>query len=108
MGKYRATMNVGGHRRGEVMEYEDGDPVLERRLAAGWVVPVDGVPRGTKPIPDVKPAPKKAAARKKKPVKVDAEEVPPVAEEPVAEPEEEPRVTFGMGVQTAFRSDSED
>jgi hypothetical protein len=34
-------MNLGGHRRNEVKDYADGDPVLASRLAAGWVVPVD-------------------------------------------------------------------
>lgn len=54
MGKYRAMMNLGGHRRGEVKDYDESDAVLLRRVKAGWLVPV-GVPAGAKPV--VKDAP---------------------------------------------------
>lgn len=58
MGKYRATMNLGGHRRDEVKDYDDADPVLGRRLAAGLVVPVlAGNPRAVVEAPTVNPEP---------------------------------------------------
>ena len=112
MGKYRAMMNLGGHRRGEVKDYDESDAVLLRRVKAGWLVPV-GVPAGAKPVvkdapfadnpnprakvegsvvvddvpvvDDVKPAP----AKKRAPAKKKA-----VVEEPVVEeaPEEQSSV----------------
>jgi hypothetical protein len=111
MGKYRATMNLGGHRRGEIREYDEGDPILKRRVDAGFLVLV-GVPKGAKPVlksepsnpevevetspeagqpvdnsvdnseePEVKPAPAKKRAPAKKKPVVEE----PVAEEPVAD-----------------------
>lgn len=112
MGKYRATINMGGHRRGEVKEYDDTDPVLGRRLKAGTVVPVLGgnplpvVETSVNPEPEVEgsdagldpvdnsvdnsegPEAKPAPAKKRAPAKKKSE---PVVEDPapVGEPVEE-------------------
>jgi hypothetical protein len=89
MGKYRATMNLGGHRRGEVLEYDESDPVLVRRVAAGWLTRVDA-PVGTRPVVEAeKPAPKKRPARKR--AAAEPESGPEVEGEPL-EPEVEAEI----------------
>lgn len=95
-------MNLGGHRRGEVKGYDEGDPVLARRVAAGWLVPV-GVPAGAKPVEAE--APKKRAPRKKKAnpnPEVEVEGLAEVVEDvPADEPEAEP-VVEESSVQTSW------
>jgi hypothetical protein len=73
MGKYRATMNLGGHRRGEVLDLDDDSPVTVRRVNAGWIVRTD--------IVAAEAAPKKRATKRSK--AVEADEGTEVADEAV-------------------------
>lgn len=109
MGKYVATINLGGHKRGEVKEYADDDADLLRRLKAGTVTPAPGTtapsvdkakaakPVVVNPSPELEaekkaPAKKRAAAKKADPepeespeAEVPADEAPADEPEPAAE-----------------------
>lgn len=75
MGKYLSNMNLGGHRRGTVRDYDDNDPVLVRRLEAGFVTrvgdsnPLPEVEGSVESEPEVVSEPvKKRAPKKRAPV----------------------------------------
>lgn len=113
MGKYIASINLGGHKRGVAKEYADDDVDLLRRLKAGTVHPAPGtLPPSVKKAPAADPVvinPQEETKRqpvKKRPAAKKAEE-PKAEEAPQAEARDddapvEDAPAEGSSVQTSW------